>query len=220
MLDVETAKVTDYSSSWKIGDDKAQQLKMYAAVAFMLLPALEEVYVETDFIRYDAQRGPDEPFTPDVVQEVKDYIVAAHDEVEKRQKKKDWPATPGSNCAFCYVKDCPAAGNTDTDPVSLGGRIILLKKELKEANEKLQDHVETAGPVEVGDGFFGYNEGVSRSIAVPDWKAAGGSDLALKVGLEEADRLMKKDRDLREAITPHIQKTATVKWGWKKGKKK
>jgi hypothetical protein len=211
-------EITDYSTSWKIGDQKKLQLEIYCMgvalrVAGAATPGQEigEFRVYTDFIRHGYRQGP-AVYGPGVIEITQKRLVQISDQVEAMRAAGKFPAQPGSLCAWCRVPDCPALTDEARDPAALAGRLLLLEREVDQIKEQLQQHVATGGPLAFGDGALGYWPTETKSIDRSAWIAAGGPESALKVDVTAARKSFKGRPDLAALVT--VKKG--TRWGFRK----
>lgn len=195
-------EITDYSTSWKIGDQKKLQLEIYCmAVALAMKGDMEvtEYRVFTEFVRQNYRRGP-EVYAPGVVELTQKRLLQVSDQVEALRDRGVFPAQPSSLCAWCRIPNCPALTNEARDPSSIAGRLLLLEREAKRLEEQLKAHAAAAGPVSVGDLSYGYWPTETKKIDREKWVAAGGSAEALNVNLVSARKFMKGRPDLQALV--------------------
>jgi len=195
-------EITDYSTSWKIGDQKKLQLEIYCmAVALAMKGGFEptEYRVYTEFVRQNYRRGP-EVYAPGVVEITQKRLMQVSDQVEALRDSATFPAQPSSLCAWCRIPNCPALTNEARDPSAIAGRLLLLEREAKQLEEQLKAHAAAAGPVSVGDLSYGYWPTETKKIDREKWVQAGGDLSALNVNLVSARKFMKGRPDLQALV--------------------
>lgn len=219
LVEESVVKITDYSTSWKIGEQKKLQLEIYCmavGIAVASRPEADRLDVEgfevwTDFIRHGYRQGP-ATYSSGVIEVTKKRLLQISDQVETLRASGKFPAQPGSLCAWCRVPDCPALSDEARDPAALAGRLLILEREAEQIKEQLQQHVAAGGPLAFGDGALGYWPTETKSIDRAAWIAAGGPESALTVSVTAARKSFKGRPDLAALI--QIKKG--TRWGFRK----
>ena len=148
-LDADVVRITDYKTGWNTEAD-VLQMRLYALLVMILYPAVREVQVRFDYVRFNIQRD-------GVFYREADYepiLAQLRDYVKRIESAKDFPCTPGGNCQWCnYAGHCdavaiePAAVMDIEQARSVVEAICLLERQLSDHKKNLKAWVSEHGNV-------------------------------------------------------------------------
>lgn len=221
-LEVKRIRITDYKTGYA-GAPDSFQLDVYALVASLIYPALEQVEV----CFYYVKSG----FKQTKLLEVKDMGVTKiqlEALMARIEGEKKWKARPGQRCLSCPVaasctekpSDLVKIDSMDTAKV-LGGEIAFLEAQAKAKKKALNTFCKQNGPVETNGLVF--NHWPVESIHV---EMAPLLSACVNFQVDPAEILNPDGRAIKkaiktvpgfgEAVTPYIGVDVTTRFASKK----
>lgn len=218
--------VQDYKTSWMALPqrevERSTQLRSYAALGRALLPEIERVRVEFNYVRLDIVRGL--LLERQDIQDAKDRIFRESDRIEALVAKRAFDPTPGALCEQCPLFDqCPAKKQaamlrppeTPAQREALLGTYALQKRALDDTVAMLQRAVALHGPIEAGGLTAEYAREARSTYPVValrkvlhDHLGTLDTDPYVKSDNEALKRLTKKEPALEPALAGIVQEKA------------
>ena len=174
------AYIRDYKSARKITSqtelERRGQGQLYAWGLMQINPAIQEVYVIFDFIRF----GTDVTLHYDraSVAHVPKMLEVFHEKVEALDvdDETQWGAKQGIVCPLCAYTcplndpslELPAVVQDIDAAEKLTQKVLAMKREISQIEGKLKTYVEERGAVTIGAGEYRYNTSRSLPYTVGD----------------------------------------------------
>jgi len=215
-LDVQGSRVivTDYKTSWRADSqdevERSPQFRGYAAGIASLLPEASEIEVRANFVRPRITRSV--VLRADQLDAARARVARESARIERAKQAKEFPASPGQQCAWCPVFDrCPLKGaakefrapESDEDVKAVLAAWQFQKRTLDQLTGWLQAWAIKKGPIEAAGLRAEYER--TQQIEYP-----GGAVLHIleELGHESPGDFLKGDRRRLESAAKKSEKLA------------
>jgi len=219
------ATVWDLKTGRKIDQIRGnKQLPNYANGVKLILPEAQEFTIQLFYARTGALK--EATISEAEIAEAREWAEAVSERVELSAKRNEWPATPGSPCAYCpIIAECPAykKQNGDVpqltdDAEKLVERYIMIDQERKEVLDKLKIFVESNGPVEANGMVANFSKTETLEFEMAElYRTLRASALEpldyMKADTTALKKLAKKDQDIRARLNKIVKIKASSRFG-------
>lgn len=189
------------------------QLRWYLVEALKSWPGFARYRFTFKFVRlgYEVSLV----FTPDEILGWESEVQGSIDAIDEADRKGEYPAIPGSHCAFCRLR-CPIVDDDRRMPVRIldagefaqvGGDIITLERRLKNLKAIAKAYCSVEGPQELNGQLFMHRPIISRTYpaaAVIDYLREHDSDPSAITLSHSALGDMGNPKKVPEAVTQFL----------------
>lgn len=160
-------EVRDYKTAWGVDPESGIagtfQGRFYGVLALTALPAVEQVDLIWDYVRWGERGERRAALYRSQLPELLDYLRGLAARIVRARAREKWPAVPGSWCARCPAAQLcplPEAERRDGAPIdramaaAYAAQALALEARLKQRKKQLRAWVAEHGPIEMGDGEY------------------------------------------------------------------
>lgn len=231
-------EIVDFKTFWhpltEVQIRKDFQARWYVYNAMRLWPNFPKYTFTHSYVRFGKSISVD--FTPGDFETFADEVEAVAASITEAQRRNEWPATAGAECAYCELK-CPLADNPAIVPkrftlpqqaVTVASWILAAETQLKTAKKALKAYCGVNGAVNVQGIEFDHRPVVQRTYPIDqvmaEMQTAGvdkdaetlGLGSGLTISHSALAKLFKSYPDLEKALLPHQASKTTYRFGPKK----
>lgn len=226
--------IVDFKTFWVcLTEDQIRndfQARWYIYNAMRIWPNFPVYRFTHSYVRFGKTVSVD--FTANELSTLADEVDAIAATITEATERNEWPATAGTECAYCTLK-CPLADNPVVVPKrftlpqqaqGIAGWILATETNVKLAKKALKAYCAANGPVDVGGVAFDNRPVLQRTYPIHEVlkvlaarNIAGGFDQAgLTISHSALAKLMKQFPQLEEDLLPYQSSKTTYRFSAKR----